>query len=211
MNKHTIKSYTHIGMVLDASGSMAHLRNSTIRTMKEFFDSLKSPEDKTVVDLWQFDSVVSHLVKGEDINTGMANAIEGYTTGGCTALYDAICMAIDSLGRKFAQMQECDRPDAVVFAILTDGFENASERFALTDVKQRIEHQSKKYSWEFRFLAANQDAVLTGAEMGLDRQSCETIEATEEGIQMSVRRMAAVCGGALREQARACRRARKLK
>jgi uncharacterized protein YegP (UPF0339 family) len=78
-------------------------------------------------------------------------------------------------------------------------------------MKKYLEHQSKKYSWEFRFLAANQDAVLTGAEMGLARQSCETIEASEEGIQMSVRRMAAVCGGALREQARACRRARKLK
>ena len=39
----------------------------------------------------------------------------------------------DELGKKFAAMPEEDRPDAVVFAILTDGLENASTRFSLPD------------------------------------------------------------------------------
>ena len=203
-----VKSYTHVALVLDASGSMSSLKASTISTMKEFFGSLRSKEDKTVVDLWQFDDRVRHLVDGVDLEKGEGDAIENYTTGGCTALYDAICTGIDDLGRKFAAMPEPERPDAVVFAILTDGFENSSQHFNVNDVKARIEHQSSKYSWIFRFLAANQDAVLTGREMGLADDACMSFEASEEGVRHSSRKLAAICCCDARGMARKRRAAR---
>lgn len=143
-----------------------------------------------------------HLIDGADIGKGAADAIEHYTTGGCTALYDAICTGIDELGARFAAMPEADRPDAVVFAILTDGFENASREYTVKDVKKRIAHQTEKYSWEFRFLAANQDAVLTGAEMGLGAHACMSFDATGEGIIESCARMSKICGGEIRMAAR---------
>lgn len=205
-----VKSYTHVGLVLDASGSMSHLKAGTISTMKEFFESLKSPEDITKVDLWQFDDRVRHLIDDADVEVGGSEAIEGYSTGGCTALYDAICIGIDGLGKKFAAMNEDDRPDAVVFAILTDGFENASRQFNVNDVRQRIEHQREKYSWTFRFLAANQDAVLTGREMGLEMESCETMEATVEGMSCCSQKLSEICCGNVRKSARASRMAKKL-
>lgn len=188
-----IKSYTHVALVLDASGSMSGIRKSTISTLQEFFASLKSPEDRTVIDLWQFDDRVRHLIDGVDIEKGAAEAVENYTTGGCTALYDAICMGIDELGRKFAAMDEMARPDAVVFAVLTDGFENASTEFTVADVKRRIEHQTAKYSWTFCFLAANQDAVLTGREMGLGVSACMDFEATGSGVRKASRKMSDLC------------------
>ena len=204
-----IKSYTHIALVIDASGSMEPLRPATISTLKEFFASLKSPEDKTVVDVWQFDDRVRHLLNGIDLERGTEQAIENYRTGGCTALYDAICTGIDELGAKFASMPEDDRPDGVVFAILTDGFENASKSFSIKDVKSRITHQREKYSWNFRFLAANQDAVLTGGEMGLDAQSCQTMLASPRGIKLGGRALYGHFCEA-RMEARECRRARKM-
>jgi Mg-chelatase subunit ChlD len=200
-----IKSYTHVALVLDASGSMTHLRESTISTMKEFFESLKSPEDKTVIDLWQFDERVRHLIDGVDLAQGAGETIENYTTGGCTALYDAICTGIDELGKKFAAMSDDDRPDAVVFAILTDGFENSSQQFNVQDVKTRIEHQTGKYNWTFRFLAANQDAVLTGREMGLAAASCETFTACDEGFKMASQKMSHICCCDVRPMARMAR------
>lgn len=206
-----IKSYTHVALVLDASGSMTHLRESTVSTMREFFESLKSPEDRTVIDLWQFDERVRHLVDGVDLEKGAGEAVENYRTGGCTALYDAICTGIDALGAKFAAMREEDRPDAVVFAILTDGFENASRDFTLADVKRRIEHQSSKYSWTFRFLAANQDAVLTGREMGLGAESCATIMATDEGLVEAREGLTRMCCCDVRPMARLRRAFRRSK
>ena len=182
MNKE-IKSYMHVALVLDASGSMGSLRSTTIESLKKFFDGLKSEEDKTLLDVWQFDDEVKHLTDSADLNAGAPQTLENYTIGGCTALYDAICTGIDDLGRKFAAMPEADRPDGVIFAILTDGFENASRTFTRKDVKERIEHQSTKYSWEFRFLAANQDAITTGHDFGLAAESCATFDASDAGVK----------------------------
>ena len=180
--KNEIKSYMHIALVLDASGSMGSLRSTTIESLKGFFEGLKSDEDKTLLDVWQFDDEVKHLSDSVDLNLGAPRTLENYTIGGCTALYDAICIGIDELGRKFAAMPEAERPDGVIFAILTDGFENASRRFTREDVKNRIEHQSSKYSWEFRFLAANQDAITTGRDFGLKAESCASFDASDVGV-----------------------------
>ena len=42
-----IKSYVHVALVLDASGSMEGIRSATIESLKKFFGGLKSEEDKT--------------------------------------------------------------------------------------------------------------------------------------------------------------------
>ena len=209
MNKE-IKSYMHVALVLDASGSMGSLRATTIESLKKFFDGLKSEEDKTLLDVWQFDDEVKHLTDSADLNAGAPQTIENYTIGGCTALYDAICTGIDELGRKFAAMPEVERPDGVIFAILTDGFENASHTFTRKDVKNRIEHQSAKYSWEFRFLAANQDAITTGRDFGLAAESCVTFDATDAGVvAMCCESSALACGAAaVRRHSRMRRAAR---
>ena len=133
--------------------------------------------------------------------------------GGCTALYDAICTGIDELGCKFAAMPEAERPDGVIFAILTDGFENASRNFTREDVKNRIEHQSTKYSWDFRFLVANQDAITTGRDFGLAAESCATFDASEEGVAMMCCETSPLARGAasMRLFSRARRAARKRK
>ena len=202
--KKEIKSYMHVALVLDASGSMGSLRSTTIESLKKFFDGLKSEEDKTLLDVWQFDDEVKHLTDSADLNAGAPQTLENYTIGGCTALYDAICIGIDELGRKFAAMPEVERPDGVIFAILTDGFENASHTFTRRDVKNRIEHQSAKYSWEFRFLAANQDAITTGRDFGLAAESCVTFDASDEGVEAMCGKTSvlACCAAAVRGHSR---------
>ena len=200
-----LKSYMHVALVLDASGSMGSLRRTTIASLKKFFDGLKSKEDKTLLDVWQFDDEVKHLVDSVDINVRSPQTLENYAIGGCTALYDAICIGIDELGRKLAAMPEAERPDGVIFAILTDGFENASRLFTQEEVRGRIEHQSAKYSWEFRFLAANQDAIATGRDFGLAAESCTTFAATGCGVRkvMCSRHSPLVSGAAvMRKMAR---------
>ena len=161
--------------------------------------------------MWQFDDEVKHLADSVDLNAGAPRTIEDYTIGGCTALYDAICTGIDELGRKFAAQPEAERPDGVIFAILTDGFENASRTFTRTDVKNRIEHQSSKYSWEFRFLAANQDAITTGRDFGLAAESCATFDASDAGVfNLFCAASPLTCGAAeMRLFSRARRAARK--
>lgn len=176
------KSYVHVALVLDASGSMEGIRKSTVESLKNFFAGLASSEDRTILDVWQFNEEVRHIVDGADLAKGAPNTLESYETDGGTALYDAVCTGIDALGRKLAAMPEADRPDGVVFAILTDGFENSSVNFSSRDVMKRIRHQKKEYSWEFQFLAANQDAIASGGNLGISADACMSFTASNNGM-----------------------------
>ena len=45
-----------------------------------------------------------------------------------------------------------------------------------------LTQQKEKFSWDFVFLGANQDAVLAGATMGFDAGSSMTYAAGKEGV-----------------------------
>jgi hypothetical protein len=55
------------------------------------------------------------------------------------------------------------------------------------DVKARITHQTEKYNWEFQYLAANQDAFASGADLGIFQgQLCEFLRQSigdEDGLR----------------------------
>jgi hypothetical protein len=65
-------------------------------------------------------------------------------------------------------MPEYQRPDQVLFVIITDGEENSSRKYRRADVRDRITHQQNKYKWQFVFLGANQDALKEAESYGID-------------------------------------------
>ena len=159
--------YTHIGLILDASGSMSRIENDIKGSLRAFArDQLaaKTPDETILLDAWQFDDVVKHIIHCGALTTYKPDL---YQCGGCTALYDAICVGVDELGRQFAALPESERPEDVLVVIVTDGYENASKKFKLADVRKRIETQSKVYSWKFLFLASNIDVDAVGQDMGI--------------------------------------------
>jgi hypothetical protein len=89
-----------------------------------------------------------------------------YTPMGMTALMDAIGKTINGIGENLSKTDEADRPEKVIFVILTDGGENASKEFVVSKVKKMIEHQRSKYSWQFVFLAQNIDACEMSNNLG---------------------------------------------
>lgn len=176
------KDYTHICIVLDASGSMECIENDIKGSFNSFLNKQKEAEGKTVFDLFQFSNEVTHLVKAADLSLYKDDLMAKYICSGCTALNDAVCIAIDTVGNNFATMPEEERPENVLCVIITDGLENASQRFNSKDVKERIKHQQDVYNWEFLFLAANQDAFATGASLGVEANSCSNFTMDEVGI-----------------------------
>lgn len=149
--------YAHLCIVLDASGSMECIADDIKGSMNRFMTDQKKESGKTVFDVFQFSSEVKRIVEHADMADYQGNLMESYTCDGFTALHDAVCTAIDTLGKEFAAMPEEERPGQVVFAIVTDGGENDSKEFNLQDVKTRIDRQTKEYNWEFVYLSANQD------------------------------------------------------
>ena len=183
------QGYTHICVVLDASGSMESIENDVKGSFSNFLQTQREIEGKTVFDLFQFSDEVTRLVKSADLALFKDDLMKKYKCSGCTALNDAVCTAIDTIGKEFAAMPENERPEHVLFAIITDGEENASRKFTTEDVKDRIEHQTNVYNWNFDFLAANQDAFATGRQMGLMMEDCATFEASPEGASFIGARM----------------------
>ena len=153
------QDYVHLCVVLDASGSMEWIKEDSKGSFNNLIAEQKKTQGLTVLDVFQFSDSVEQIVKDADLSVYQKDLMGSYNCSGLTALNDAVCTAIDSIGKKFAAMDESERPEHVIFAIVTDGCENASKEYSLKDVKERIDRQTNEYSWEFIYLAANQDEL----------------------------------------------------
>jgi len=111
-----------------------------------------------------------------------------------TPLLDAIGVALEQTGKWLALLPEADRPEKVIFVILTDGMENHSVQFTHEQVIANITHQTEVYKWQFIYLGANQDAIQVGAGLGISAGSsmsynvhdAATYGATYAGLSSSI-------------------------
>lgn len=108
---------------------------------------------------------------------------ETYITYGSTAMYDAIGRMITDIGMRLDLTQ--DKPEKVLIVILTDGEENSSTHYSKEQIAEMIKHQEEKYSWEFIFLAANQDAFVNSRTLNIKGINTQNFEATDEGTLLA--------------------------
>lgn len=156
---------TELAFILDRSSSMEVIRSAAIQGFNAFLRDQQVAAGQTRLSLVFFDTdIETHL---DSIPVAEVTPLDhrSYIPRGCTALLDAIGDTIDRLGQRLAVLPEADCPDHVSVAILTDGEENSSTRYNWQDVAKRIKHQTEKYSWEFLFLGASEDAIATAAKM----------------------------------------------
>ena len=172
---------TEIISILDRSGSMGMLVSDTIGGYNSFLADQKKLDGECKVTTVLFDDRYEELYSAVDIKNVKDLTSKEYFVRSTTALYDAIGRATTSAGARFAKMSESDRPDKVIVLIITDGFENASKEFTLSQIKEMIQHQESKYSWEFVYLGANQDAFDVGSSMGMKMSNVATYAATSTG------------------------------
>ena len=196
------EEYVHVCIVLDASGSMGAIEDDIKGSFKTFMAEQKREEGKTVFDVFQFADRTRRIVKHADMAEYKEDLMDSYRCIGNTALYDAICTAIDTLGKEFAAMPEEERPAKVIFTIVTDGHENASCEFSLEDVKKRIDRQTNEYAWEFVYLAANQDEFEA-------RRISRSMGVCQSMVSASMADLAGTTCQSLRRSVRAARAGRK--
>src|SRR4029450_4606329 len=108
-----------------------------------------------------------------------------YQPRGCTALLDAVGQTIDDLGNRLAALTEKDRPGQVIVAILTDGLENASQRFNWKEIAGKIKHQTDTYKWIFLLLGANQDASAAASNLSIAANNAANYVADADGSKAS--------------------------
>lgn len=182
-----MKNKTDITIILDRSGSMDSVKDDTIGGFNNFLAEQKKIEGDAALSLIQFDNQYEVLYLDKDIKSAAKLTKATFEPRGSTALYDAIGKTINSVGERLAALPEEERPNKVLFMILTDGFENASREFDAAQICEMIKHQSNIYNWDFMFIGANQDAVLSAKEIGIPAHAALTYKSNSRGIDNAFR------------------------
>jgi Mg-chelatase subunit ChlD len=159
---------TDITLVVDRSGSMQSIRDEAEGGVNAFIEGQANEPGEALLTLVQFDTEYEFLHKGVPVSQATGYKL---VPRGSTALLEAVGRAMNETGERLAAMAEKDRPGLVVFVVMTDGKENASEEFSKADIKTMIQLQQEKYGWHFTFLGADQDAFAEAQEMGMAASS----------------------------------------
>lgn len=174
---------TVVGVVLDRSGSMSSIQGPTIKGFNELIAGQVLAPGVAWLYLAQFDHEYDVIHDMTPMAKVPPLTAATYQPRGNTALLDAIGKTIDDIGMRLKAMPEDFRPGKVVIAIMTDGEENASRKFTRSQVFDMISHQRERYSWQFLFMGANQDAIKNAATIGIHASNAALYSATALGTE----------------------------
>ena len=177
-----MKNVTEVVFILDRSGSMQGLEKDTIGGFNSLIDQQKKEEGEAFVSVVLFDDRTEVIYDRVPIQSVKKMTEKEYYARGCTALLDAVGLAIHHIARVHKEMPKEVCPDKTLFVITTDGMENSSQLYTYQKVKKMIEKRQKKHGWEFLFLGANIDAAKEAQCFGIDSSHASNYHADEQGI-----------------------------
>lgn len=175
-----MKDHTKIVCVLDRSGSMKSIADDAEGGFNAFLQEQKELGANADITVVLFDDQYEVLYDSKPINEAPELSLR---PRGTTALYDAVGKAINSTGIQLSEMNEADRPNKVLFVILTDGQENSSVEFTKEKVLSMVNHQRDKYQWEFIYLAASEAGLSDGAKIGMQAAQSAQFKADAGGTR----------------------------
>jgi Mg-chelatase subunit ChlD len=177
--------YCHIHTILDRSGSMQSIRDDVIGGFNTFVEDQKKVAGEASITLVQFDEqdpyeIIYNFTPLSDVQPLTA---ETFVPRGWTPLLDAIGRGINDCGQMLAQMSESDRPEKVIFCIITDGQENRSKEFKKEQITKMVKEQTDQWKWEFLFLSCDLAAIDDAVSYGIDKSKTMSFLKSAEGTR----------------------------
>jgi uncharacterized protein YegL len=154
--------------VIDRSGSMGNCVTDTIGGFNAFIDGQRADGTEIRLTTVLFDN--EYQVLHHDVPLLQVKKLtkKEYFVRGNTALFDAMGRTITDAIARVGKQEEADAPERVVFLVMTDGMENASQEFTTSAVKALIEDR-KRAGWEFFFLGADLDNLQDAENIGVEK------------------------------------------
>ena len=145
-------------IIVDESGSMSHLRESTLSGINETISTIHCAQEefaatqKHTLTLVTFDSGsnrpdVRTMIDNQPISE--VKEFKDYMPNGCTPLYDAMGQSLTHLHDRIKD----DKDATAVVTVLTDGLENASREWDAAGLRRLIE-QLKSEGWSFAYMGS---------------------------------------------------------
>ena len=146
-------------IIVDESGSMHHLCESTLSGINETIDTIRQSQKEFAdtqshyLTLVTFSSdhvqpAIRTLIDCKPISE-VADNFSDYAPHGCTPLYDAMGQTLVSLHERI----KGDPQNSGVVTVLTDGLENASREWRAEGLRHLIE-QLKEEGWSFSYMGS---------------------------------------------------------
>lgn len=177
-----MKDMTLINVILDRSGSMERISDEVVGMYNNFLKEQKEGDDYAELTLVQFDDRYEKTHNKRPIRK-VKPLINGETfiPRGMTALHDAVGKTITDLNVEI-KSNESNRPERVMFVVITDGYENMSQEFNGSQVQKLMDEQKENYGWDFIFLGAGIDAKDEGNKFGMEMNKCASFDVTADGF-----------------------------
>ena len=177
MSKNNI---TELVFILDCSGSMFDLTSDTIGGFNSMIKKQKKLDGECFVTTVLFSD--NHHILHDRIRLADVPKMteKEYITEGCTALLDTVGSTISHIEKIHKYARPDDVPEHTMFCITTDGMENASREYNVSQIKKMI-NKHKKNGWEFLFVGANIDAVSVAGSIGISEDRAATYHSTRKG------------------------------
>lgn len=169
--------------IIDRSGSMQYMGAEPIQALNAFLEEQKrnNPDDNALVTLVSFSNDVTTIVDHVPIREVQELEEKDYIPSGCTALNDAVCSTIK---KELAS----DKPRNKVVVVITDGDENASQKYSTVDTRDAITDAETNYDWKFVFLGANIDAFASGQTINISQERCAQFDSSIPGDLLQLAR-----------------------
>lgn len=170
---------THLAVLLDRSGSMSSQKSDHEGGLKSFVEDNKKLQGDVYFTLAQFDSANPFELLYDSTPISDVDDIE-LIPRGATPLLDAV-------GEMLTHIEKANKNnpvDDVLLMIITDGYENASQKWTKEAVKKAVD-EKKQAGWQILFLGANLDNFADAASMNLDMNKvvrCSNIGNTYERL-----------------------------
>ena len=176
----TNKDYTAIAMLIDRSGSMMATRDDAVGGMATFLKEQREVPGKCTVRISQFDDKYEEVCE----STPVAEVKDpDLVPRGSTALLDAWGKLMTQFGEELADLPEDERPDNVIFVVITDGHENSSREWTRDRLFQVVTEQTNQWGWKFAYLGADQDAVAVGGSYGVAKGQTMSYSGDSQGTR----------------------------
>ena len=194
------ENLTELVFILDRSGSMSGLEGDVVGGFNSLIKKQKEQEGDCFVTTVLFNNDCETLHDRIPLKDAPEMRESDFEVGGCTALIDAIGETVEHIANIHKYARPEDVPAHVVFAIMTDGMENASRRFSSAKVKAEIEKR-RSQGWEFLFLGANIDAVETAGRFGIAAEKAVNYRSDNRGPGLAFMAFSKAMGAARKGEA----------
>ena len=173
------QSTSHVVLLLDKSASMEFLVYDVLGGFNTLVSKL--PVDSHV-SLFGFESIngLETIFSYEPVNSLRQLTISDYQLGDGTPLYDAVSQAIISVDQ--ITVSQSASGEQILFIIISDGLENSSTRYSLSDTRERIQDKLND-GWDIRFFGLGTDAASEASNLGIPLTDGSNFSPDQSGVQ----------------------------